>query len=158
MRRAALALVSTVAGLVMLLSFKTHAVTPTASPPAAVSTSTGSSTGSSTDGSSAAGTSTGTAPATSTSSRTVTGDAVDTRWGPVQVQITVSGGKVTAAQAVVYPSGNPRDQEINAYALPILNQEAVGATTAGIDSVSGATVTSSGYQQSLQSALDKAGL
>ena len=57
-----------------------------------------------------------------------------------------------------YPSGNPKDQEINAYALPILVQETLDAQSADVDMVSGATVTSVGYAQSLQSALDQAGL
>ena len=67
-------------------------------------------------------------------------------------------GKVTAADAVTYPTDNPRDQEINSYAVPALDKEAVAAGTASIDSVSGATYTSTGYISSLQSALDKAGL
>jgi uncharacterized protein with FMN-binding domain len=76
----------------------------------------------------------------------------------VQVKITVSNGKVTAADAVAVPSGNFRDQEINSYAVPVLNQEVLDAQSAGIDTVSGATVTSDGYIQSLQSALDAAHL
>jgi uncharacterized protein with FMN-binding domain len=74
----------------------------------------------------------------------------------VQVRVTVTNGKVTKAQAVVYPQNNSRDQQINAYAVPTLNQEAVQAGNANIDMVSGATYTSTGYIQSLQSALDKA--
>jgi uncharacterized protein with FMN-binding domain len=94
----------------------------------------------------------------SSSTKTYTGDQVTTRWGPVQVEITVAGGKITAAQAVQYPSGNGRDAEINSYALPVLNQEVVDRQSAQIDTVSGATVTSDGYLQSLQSALDQAHL
>lgn len=94
----------------------------------------------------------------SSSAKTYTGAQVDTRWGPMQVQITVSSGKITAAQAVQYPSGNGRDAEINSYALPVLNQEVVARQSARIDTVSGATVTSDGYLQSLQSALDQAHL
>jgi uncharacterized protein with FMN-binding domain len=93
-----------------------------------------------------------------TAGRTVTGDPADTRWGPVQVEITVAGGKVTAVQVVDYPQNNGRDREINAYALPVLVQETLGAQSAQVDMVSGATVTSEGYLQSLQSALDQAGL
>ena len=89
---------------------------------------------------------------------TVTGPAVGTRWGPVQVQITVAGGTVTDVQVVRYPNGNGRDQQINARALPILVSEALEAQSASIDMVSGATVTSEGYVQSLQAALDAAGL
>jgi uncharacterized protein with FMN-binding domain len=79
-------------------------------------------------------------------------------FGPVQVQITVKNGKVTAARAVQYPQESARDQEINSYAIPVLNQEAVSAGSASIDAVSGATYTSGGYVTSLQSALDKAGV
>jgi uncharacterized protein with FMN-binding domain len=89
---------------------------------------------------------------------TVTGDTAQTRWGPVQVEITVSGGTITAVNVPVYPSDNPRDQEINSYALPQLIQETLDQQGANIDMVSGATVTSDGYLQSLQSALDRAGL
>jgi uncharacterized protein with FMN-binding domain len=76
----------------------------------------------------------------------------------VQVAITVAGGKITKVSVPVYPDNNGRDQEINAQALPILIQETIQAQNAQIDMVSGATVTSDGYLQSLQSALDKAGL
>jgi uncharacterized protein with FMN-binding domain len=89
---------------------------------------------------------------------TYTGDSADTRWGPVQVQITVQGGKITASQAVQYPQNNGRDAQINGFALPILNQEVVQKQSASIDTVSGATVTSDGYLQSLQSAIDQAHL
>ena len=81
-----------------------------------------------------------------------------TQWGPVQVELTVSGGKVTDVSVLQYPSGNGRDVEINNYALPVLIQETLDQQSAGIDMVSGATVTSVGYLQSLQSALDQAGL
>ena len=136
MRRAILAIVGTAVALVMILSFKTHGVRsavlpPAATPPAAISTKPG-------------------APAT------VTGDAVDTRWGPVQVKVTVTNGRVTAATAIVYPLNNARDEQINSYAIPTLNSEAVQAGNANIDMVSGATYTSEGYIQSLQSALSKA--
>ncbi|MDW4906857.1 FMN-binding protein [Streptomyces sp. ADMS] len=85
---------------------------------------------------------------------TFTGDAVDTQYGPVQVRITVSGGKITKAEAVQTPSGGQSTQ-ISGNAVPKLNQAAVAAGTADIDAVSGATYTSAGYKESLQSALDK---
>lgn len=91
-------------------------------------------------------------------STTVTGPSVDTRWGPVQVQVSVQDGKVTGITVVDYPDNNPKDQQINARALPILTREALAAQSADIDMVSGATVTSEGYLQSLQGALDQAGL
>ncbi|KYK12363.1 FMN-binding protein [Streptomyces sp. SS52] len=87
---------------------------------------------------------------------TFTGDAVDTQYGPVQVRLTVSGGRITGAEAVQAPEGG-RSTQVTADAVPKLNQAAVTAGGADIDAVSGATYTSAGYKQSLQSALDKAG-
>ena len=88
----------------------------------------------------------------------MTGDAADTIYGPVQVQITVRNRKLTAANATVYPTGTPRDAQINAFAIPQLEQETVATGNANIDAVSGATYTSNGYIASLQSALSKAGI
>ena len=88
----------------------------------------------------------------------VTGSVAQTRWGPVQVSITVTDGKITAVDVPQYPTGNGKDRQINASALPILTKETLSAQNADIDMVSGATVTSEGYVQSLQSALDQAGL
>jgi uncharacterized protein with FMN-binding domain len=76
----------------------------------------------------------------------------------VQVQIRVSGTRIVAADAIVYPTQDRRDQEINSYAIPVLDDEAVQAQSAGIDTVSGATYTSAGYRASLQSAIDAAHL
>lgn len=91
-------------------------------------------------------------------SATYVGGSVKTRWGPVQVQITVSGGRIADVSVPVYPDNNGRDRQINAYALPELVQETLDAQSADIDMVSGATVTSQGYVKSLQQAIDKAGL
>jgi uncharacterized protein with FMN-binding domain len=88
--------------------------------------------------------------------KTVTGSVAQTQYGAVQVRITVSGGKITKSEAVQAPKGGLSDQK-TALAVPRLNQEAVAAGNADIDAVSGATYTSTGYKQSLQSALDKAG-
>jgi uncharacterized protein with FMN-binding domain len=96
----------------------------------------------------------GSPAATAASGRTVVnGSVAQTRWGPVQVQITVSGHRITNVAAIVYPSGNGRDQSINAYALPQLRQQVLSAQSGQIDGVSGATVTSDGYRESLQAAL-----
>ena len=96
--------------------------------------------------------------ASSAAATTYTGAVAQTRWGPVQVAVTVAGGKITDVQVPQYPQGNSRDAEINASALPTLIQETEQQQSAAIDMVSGATVTSDGYVQSLQSALDAAGL
>jgi uncharacterized protein with FMN-binding domain len=113
--------------------------------------------GSGTSGSGTSGSGTS-GSGSSTSATTYTGDSVQTRWGPVQVRITVVDGTITVSEAIVYPDGNHEDREINAFALPVLNQEAVTRQSADIDMVSGATVTSEGYLQSLQSAIDQAHL
>ncbi|MFH9417637.1 FMN-binding protein [Streptomyces rochei] len=144
-RRAVLAGAATVSGIVLLLSLK-----PASDPGAA----------------SAAG---GAAPPVAAQSPqggrgegagagagTFTGDAVDTQYGPVQVRLTVSGGRITGAEAVQAPEGG-RSTQVTADAVPKLNQAAVTVGGADIDAVSGATYTSAGYKQSLQSALDKAG-
>jgi uncharacterized protein with FMN-binding domain len=165
MRRVALAVFATIAGLIGLLSFKTHSAS-VANPNAAIST-TGPGDAAAPNPSSSSG-SPSSAPSGSngspssgsaaSSTKTVTGDAIDTRWGPVQVKITVASGKLTDVTPVVYPTENPRDQQINAYAIPELTKEALAAGNAKIDMISGATYTSEGYIGSLQSALDKAGL
>jgi uncharacterized protein with FMN-binding domain len=98
------------------------------------------------------------ATSSAATSGTVTGTVAQTRWGPVQVQLTIANKKITNVSVVQYPNGNGKDQEINSQALPILIQETLDKQSASIDMVSGATVTSDGYLQSLQSALDQAGL
>jgi uncharacterized protein with FMN-binding domain len=174
LRRIILAVCATAAALVLLLSFKSHTQTATAgsSPAAALGTPVPG-TGTATSGSATSGTATGgTGPATPAASAaagstgggsaangtsaTVTGAAWPTIYGPVQVRITVSGGKITAATATEYPTDTPRDAQINAFAIPQLNSETVAAGSAQIDTVSGATYTSQGYIGSLQNALDKA--
>ena len=94
----------------------------------------------------------------STASGTYTGDAISTRFGDVQVEITVEDGRITASRVTRVPWSDHRDQEINAVAVPVLNEEAVEAQSADIDMVSGATYTSEGYIASLQSAIDQANL
>ncbi|MFE2916233.1 FMN-binding protein [Kitasatospora indigofera] len=160
MRRAVVASSATVAGIVLLLSLKPHEAATT---PAALGAGTG--TGSSGAGSSGTGAGTdagaaspsaGAGGAASGTVRTVTGSAANTRFGPVQVKVTLDGTKITKVEAVEYPTHDRRDQEINSYAVPLLNQEALDAQSADIDVVSGATFTSQGYTSSLQSALDQA--
>ncbi|MFG2637284.1 FMN-binding protein [Streptomyces sp. NPDC048362] len=141
LRRIVLAGAATVSTMVLLLSLKPHS-TPAPEPTRATSPTVSSGS---------------TAPAP-TRSGTVTGDTVQTRWGPVRVRVTLQDGRLTDVNAVDYPQGNPRDQEINSYALPQLRREALAAQSADIDMVSGATYTSDGYRRSLQSALDSAAL
>ena len=153
MRRLTLWLLSTVSVLVLLFGYHTSTDSSLAvNPPTSIvgdsadtgSADTGSDTGSTDDG--------------STGATTVTGEAVSTQWGPVQVELTVQDGEITAVDVVQYPQGNHEDVEINSYAIPVLVQETLDQQSADIDMVSGATVTSTGYVQSLQSALDQAGL
>ncbi len=170
MRRIVVTLMSTLSALVLLFSYHTSlgsGTTPIAAAPVAAgpakaggsTPSTAPTTGSTSSGSTSSTTKKPSTRTTTTSAvRTYTGDAVDTRWGVVQVRITVSGGKITASDAVQYPQNNGRDLEINSYAVPQLNSEVVAAGSAQIDAVSGATVTSDGYIQSLQSAVDQAHL
>jgi uncharacterized protein with FMN-binding domain len=91
-------------------------------------------------------------------SGTFTGAPADTRFGPVQVQITISNGKITNVTAPQYPTESFRDQQINAQAIPYLIQETLQAQSANIQGVGGASYTSEGFYQSLVSALSKAGM
>jgi uncharacterized protein with FMN-binding domain len=88
---------------------------------------------------------------------TYTGASIDTRFGPVQVQITVSGGQVVSASAIDYPTHSRTDRRLNEYAIPILQDATLGTVDGNIDMVSGAPYTSRGYINSLQDALDQAG-
>ncbi len=85
----------------------------------------------------------------------MTGPLESTRYGPVQVEVTIASGKIVAVTAVELPSGG-RSGSISMYAAPILAGEAVTAQSAAIDTVSGATYTSRAYATSLQAALDQA--
>src|SRR5512142_1065084 len=153
MRRITLWLLSTVAAVVLLFSYRTSTM--------GTGTAAAAGTG---DGAAPAPTGTaptgGGAPASGAAGGTTTyrGSAARTRWGTVQVTIIVANGRITTVTVPKYPNGNGRDKEINAYALPILKQETLAAQSANIDTVSGATVTSNGYKQSLQAAVDAAHL
>lgn len=165
-------LMATVTVVVLMFGYHTsrEGALTTAKPPAVVSGSGGTTSGGSgsagSDGSDGSGSGSGAVGSAqpesgstgTTGSSTVTGDTAQTQWGPVQVALKVANGKVTDVKVPVYPYNNPRDQEINSYALPVLVKETLAAQSADIDMVSGATVTSEGYLTSLQSALDKAGL
>ena len=166
MKRITFWLLSTLSVVVLLFGYDASNATTTASAPTSIvsgstgsdGTSSGTSGGGTSSGSSSSSSSSSGSAGTSSGTKTVTGSVASTQWGPVQVELTVSGGKITKVSVLQYPSGNPKDEEINDYALPILVQETTDQQSAGIDMVSGATVTSTGYIQSLQSAIDQAGL
>ena len=82
---------------------------------------------------------------------------MDNGFGPVQVQLKISGGKITDVTTLALPPDG-HSQRINSYAVPQLRQEVLGAQSAHVDTVSGATATSEAYTQSLQAALDAAHL
>jgi uncharacterized protein with FMN-binding domain len=109
------------------------------------------------NGSGQSGSGTGGSGSSSTSGQTVVnGTVAETFWGPVQVRVVIAGGRITDLVPLQYPTGNGRDRQINAYALPILRQRVLAAQSANIDAVSGATITSGGYIESVQAALDMA--
>jgi uncharacterized protein with FMN-binding domain len=154
MRRITMFLVGTVCGLVLLFSYRTsttgaprdpgHAAAPpgivSGAPPAEPTPA----------GPTPAG------PAPAGQDTVVNGSVAQTRWGPVQVQVRISGGRIVDVTTLQLPSGNSRDQEINSFAVPMLRSEVLAAQSARIDTVGGATVTSDGYRESLQAALDAA--
>lgn len=160
MRKVITALIATAAGLAALLSFRSHSGAD------GVGTGTGALAGA------AAGPQATTAPSAAASPDSTgaastaphakdgayTGTAADTQFGPVQVRATVSGGKLTDIAVLQVPDSGRYEEQIVSVALPILRSEALSKQSANIDIVSGATFTSQGYSQSLQSALDQAGL
>lgn len=176
MKKIVYGILATLSGLVLLFSYRTSLGDEIVPDAAAVdaptstaagstrspSASTGSADSSSTNAGSTGGSDTGSTSASASASASgladgsYTGDAVNTRYGPVQVAITVSGGAVSDVQVVDYPSSNPRDRQINERAIPELVSETISTQSAEIDMVSGATYTSDGYIRSLQSALDEA--
>jgi len=116
------------------------------------------SSGSNGSGSNGSGSNNNGSGSTNSATKTVTGSVAQTQWGPVQVQLLISNGSITKVTVLQYPNGNSRDVELAHYSLPTLIQETMQSQSAQIDMVSGATYTSTGYIQSLQSALDQANL
>ena len=95
-------------------------------------------------------------PTVKSTSGTFTGSVVNVNYGYVQVEITVSNGKITDARALQAPSG--RNDRYTNYALPILKQQTLAAQSTNIQGASGASYTTYGWRKSLQSAMAKAGL
>ena len=164
MKRIVLWVLSTLSTLVVLFGYHT-------STSATMATGTGTETaitGQAATGSGTGTTTSGSAPpsdtgstgssSSSSSTTTVTGTAAQTRYGPVQVQLEVSGSTITNVSVLQYPNSDGRDIQINQYALPQLIQQTLDQQDGSVSMISGATYTSEGYSQSLQSALDQAGL
>ncbi|HEY1701920.1 MAG TPA: FMN-binding protein [Trebonia sp.] len=148
MLRPLLALGGTAAGLAAILMFKTQPAADTSAATAAPAPS----------GTSAAAPASGTAPASKASggTTTVTGAVDNTQYGPMQVQLTLDGKKITNVKVLQHTDDGTESMQIDGNALPKLTSETLAAQSARIDAVSGASYTSAGYIQSLQSALDKA--
>jgi uncharacterized protein with FMN-binding domain len=159
MRRVIFAVAGTVAGLVALLSFKSH------SPTVPVAATSGTGGGSSSSSSSSTSTSTTTVPgefpegslaAKLTAGETaVTGHVANTVYGPVQIQLIVKSGKIVKVAVLQQPMNTIHDIQIGEFAFPRLISETLAAQNAKIDTVSGASYTSAGYISSLQSAVDQ---
>lgn len=126
---------------------------PTTSTPAGNS---GGSTGSTGSSGTIAGTAT--SSSTNASDGTYTGSDVNTRFGSVQVSVTVSGGTITDVTALQLTDQDGRSRQISNRAAPILQSEVLASQSANVSNVSGATYTSEAYLQSVQSALDQAGV
>jgi uncharacterized protein with FMN-binding domain len=166
MRRAILAITGTIAGLVALLSFKSHVpAIAAATSGTGVSSGGTSGSGSSGSGSSGSGSSgsssggqgfaTGKQTGLAADEHTVTGNVADTIYGPVQIQLVVKDNKIVKVSVLQQPTNTIHDIQIGQFAFPRLIGETLTAQNAKIDSISGATYTSGGYIQSLQSAVDK---
>ena len=161
MKRVALTIVATVTGLVLLLQYKTApsgagrpAALAPVSPSSSAATASPSPSPRRTHRTHHRASPSASATPTTSTTHTALGATVTTRYGPVQVKVTETSSRITDVTAVKLPSQDSHSQSIAAYAAPKLRQEAITANSARIDVVSGATYTSDGYAQSLQSALD----
>jgi uncharacterized protein with FMN-binding domain len=167
MKRAVLVGAGTVAGVAAVLALNPDAAT-SATAAGSTGTAVSSGTGSSSSGSSSTGGSSSsssassgsTSSSSSTKTTTYTGDSVDVgrNYGTVQVEISVSGGRIVDVTALAVPQNDPRSASISSQVMPTLISQAVAAQNASIAGVSGATYTSEGFAESLRSALVKAGL
>jgi uncharacterized protein with FMN-binding domain len=151
-KRPIVATLLTAAALVLLLSFKTPQVAGLGSAGGGGGTTGGGTTGGGTTG---GGTGAAVATVKGSYSGTLTGSAVDVGYGTVQVQVTLQNGAITDVTTLQMPRGGHSGQ-VSSYAAPQLKSEALRAQSAQIDTISGATYTSEGYIQSLQSALSQA--
>ena len=151
MRRVILAVTGTIAGLVALLSFKSH--DPTV-PVAATSGTSGSSTSSSSSSRTIPGEFQSMAGPLTTGETAITGKVADTVYGPVQIQLIVKSHKIVKVAVLEQPTNTIHDIQIGEFAFPKLIGETLTAQNAKIDAVSGASYTSAGYISSLQSAVD----
>ena len=161
MRRAVPVLVGTAAGLALLLSFHTSPATPTRTAHAAPATSPPAAAPpppSPTSPDTSQQPTTTTTTTTASARREVDGSTVSTRYGDVQVRVTVANGRIVDVKSLQLPEDRPRSARISDFAGPELRDEALQAQSANIDVVSGATYTSDAYARSLQSALDQAGI
>jgi uncharacterized protein with FMN-binding domain len=156
MRRILLAVGGTVAGLVVLLSFKSHGAPGLAGAAAGTSGTQPSGQASAAASGTASAAASGASGAVSAAGagRLITGAVANTAYGPVQLQVTVVQNKITKVTVLQKPQSTENDIQIGDFAFPKLIKETLTAQNARIDSVSGATYTSGGYIKSLQSILD----
>ena len=103
-------------------------------------------------------TATPTSTATGSGKQTVQGSTVNTRYGALQLEVTVDNGKITDITELAMPNNDGRSMMISQQAGPMLRDQALKANSSKIAGVSGATFTTMGYIQSLQSALDQLGM
>ncbi|HSL36257.1 MAG TPA: FMN-binding protein [Arthrobacter sp.] len=142
---------------ILLVGWQSGAhVADTGSTAAATSAATSSGTSSGASSGSAAGG--GTAGTAAQAAGTYAGSVVQTRFGAVQVQITVKAGAVTDVTALQLTDDDRKSVQISNRAAPLLRAAVIKAQSAQVQTISGATVTSDAYLSSLQAALDAANL
>ena len=116
----------------------------------------GTSSGTTSTGSGSTSTTTTTTAGSALKDGTYTGNSEQTRFGNMQVQVTIAGGKITEVKALQVTDREQRSVQISNYAVPILRQEVLASQSTQVSNVNGATYTTDGYLSSVQSALDQA--
>lgn len=99
----------------------------------------------------------GSSSSSSAKDGTFDGDVVQTRYGPMQIEVVIKNGKIESATALQNPGGDRESDQINAQVIPMLNDAIVQYQTVNFGNVSRATISTNAYKESAQSALDQAG-
>lgn len=156
MKRSTIVTLGTLAGVAGVLGFNPDAPNMSASSTtSAKSSSTGSASTKAKAAATPAATTEAVVAAPATTSGTINGKTIQTRFGPIQLSATVANGQLTSIKALQVPSNDGRSLQISNYSIPQLTDQAISAQSASIQGVSGATYTTQGYKQSLQSILDQ---
>ena len=138
MKRSAIVIAATAAGLAAVLSFKPHDIA-----------------GGGTQAASTAGLTTGNSNVKGAQTVVGSDQSLAGSLGDIQVKVTASNGKLVSVGMAKMNLHGPQSQQISNSVIPQLEQQTLASNGGPIQGVSGATYTSQAYARSLQAALDQ---